>query len=126
MIPRPPLSFILDGSDMLIAGRSLPVFFARFSLLNQELKLLPQAIRAALARGILKLQESHLQPGATQAHNGSLGQPEVLGDFPRRRCPVSPEQIQQSSFPWIQLSQLSRPVRRAPLRRLCRLRAHGA
>src|ERR1035437_2179777 len=78
MIPRPPLSFILDGSDMLIAGRSLPVFFARFSLLNQELKLLPQAIRAALARGILKLQESHLQPGATQAHNGSLGQPEVL------------------------------------------------
>jgi len=34
--------------NRLIAGRSIPVFFVRFSLLNQELELLPQAIRAVL------------------------------------------------------------------------------
>jgi hypothetical protein len=30
--------------NMLIAGRSLPVYFVQLSLLNQELKLLSQAI----------------------------------------------------------------------------------
>jgi hypothetical protein len=35
-------------ANMLIVRRSLPVFFVRLSLFNQELKLLPQAIRAVL------------------------------------------------------------------------------
>jgi hypothetical protein len=35
-------------ANMLIAGRSLPAFFVQLSLLNPELELLPQAIRAVV------------------------------------------------------------------------------